>query len=455
MARARLSALGDEDKSEKRTTIGKKRFRSPSLANQLPERVRSEAVQEKSTSNQKVPELQRKIFNPLDKPKVIITTLHNPQSRRPVIRLLLSSQQESTSNAQLENIEVPRNKRSRSQGHKINTKGPAQATTTDPNAGAQSSLTSNDGTANRPLNITTNELADPYRCAVDRISEAGIGKAVDAVNYAVDSMIANLIDQIGSARPHFKRPAMNDSRYNLPSGPMEAVYHCLWKEKLGKSKREFLLEAILHDRVCGLLFHAFFDGEFFFGIGSNAHCTFLESLFLNINGDGTLDIAAQRWRSMTIDAVFQTNLSLTHTLVDAIILGIEEMLDIGYPTPSSKFKAVVQDALSKAKKAIPKIVEISRELSLYIQRDIVSSWMAVTVAPKSVENPSLYSHFNKTLVTSAWEDMGSEDGDTVLGTHKFGLQKKVAGGETITLVKPEVITTALLRECFLRLNHVL
>lgn len=42
--------------------------------------------------------------------------------------------------------------------------------------------------------------------------------------------------------------------------------------------------------------------------------------------------------------------------------------------------------------------------------------------------------------------MGAKAGDPVIGHYGFGLQKHTANRETVHLVRPRVIATALLRE---------
>lgn len=47
---------------------------------------------------------------------------------------------------------------------------------------------------------------------------------------------------------------------------------------------------------------------------------------------------------------------------------------------------------------------------------------------------------------SIWPEMGAKAGDEVIGVYGLGLQKSTPTGHTVVVVKPKVITNALLRE---------
>lgn len=99
------------------------------------------------------------------------------------------------------------------------------------------------------------------------------------------------------------------------------------------------------------------------------------------------------------------------------------------------------------------IIHQARELSFMMQHDIVSCQLSVTIAPVQTssgdETIANYKEFDKSLVCNVWEDMGlAQDGDKVLGTYAFGLQR-MSGQACDILIQPEVTTSILLRSVLL------
>lgn len=80
----------------------------------------------------------------------------------------------------------------------------------------------------------------------------------------------------------------------------------------------------------------------------------------------------------------------------------------------------------------------ANDLSVLVRRDVLSVRMSVTtvIAPT----------FDPDCANSVWPEMGATAGDAVVGRYKFGLIKLMEDGEFSFLAKPEVATTALIRE---------
>jgi len=88
---------------------------------------------------------------------------------------------------------------------------------------------------------------------------------------------------------------------------------------------------------------------------------------------------------------------------------------------------------------------LAHKLSLTLQRDVVSSVIRVIIAPGTYKGRGWYDGFDQRICRSAWNDRPSKDGDCVLGTYKFGLERLMKTKEKI-LIRPEVITDAILRQ---------
>lgn len=84
----------------------------------------------------------------------------------------------------------------------------------------------------------------------------------------------------------------------------------------------------------------------------------------------------------------------------------------------------------------------ANRISVIARRDVLSVRMSVVTAP---ESKGVYLPFDPKMAIGVWPDMGVSAGDEVIGLYKFGLRKQTERGESSYLIKPEVITAALLR----------
>jgi len=84
----------------------------------------------------------------------------------------------------------------------------------------------------------------------------------------------------------------------------------------------------------------------------------------------------------------------------------------------------------------------AHSLSLKIRLEIVTSRLSITTG-YSLANPCT-SKFNPLTMASVWADMGATKKDDVLGSYRFGLMQEHENGGTTILIRPEVVTTALL-----------
>jgi len=114
-----------------------------------------------------------------------------------------------------------------------------------------------------------------------------------------------------------------------------------------------------------------------------------------------------------------------------------------FPYRTKNFNRRIDDYLHTAKDGLHDIVRKAHGFSLSIQRDIISSFVKVTCGSHSF---GACESFEARRAIGAWNnDMNSKKGDRVLGTFEFGLEQVASDGEIKILVKPIVITDALLR----------
>jgi hypothetical protein len=133
------------------------------------------------------------------------------------------------------------------------------------------------------------------------------------------------------------------------------------------------------------------------------------------------DIEIQRWRSITVEAVFEINQEVELVFNDQLtsaILKYENIFTDAFPNTPFKFLGFKQRLL------IPEIVKRARQLSYNIQHDFVCRRLFVTIG------------------------LDSEAQDEIYGTYAFGL-KWIRGFDCKVLINPELVTEEVLEGFFL------
>ena len=125
-----------------------------------------------------------------------------------------------------------------------------------------------------------------YACKIDAVSEAEIVDAVRGINYSIDTLINNILASVkGLKLSYSKRSSRkNRSLRDIPSNPdldIPLLQSLLTDPPslLSDDSRDFVVETILHNLICSLIHERFFKGGHFFGVGSDAHHEYLETMF--------------------------------------------------------------------------------------------------------------------------------------------------------------------------------
>jgi len=310
-------------------------------------------------------------------------------------------------------------------------------------------------------------LVDQFSWNADQMSENRLIEELQNLNYLIENAVLQAMNVVLSKK--FKDTRSEKihqmSLETLHSlGPMREIYMQLISvdDPPNVAKQDLLAESLLRNQIFQLLFEAFFTGHFFCGISEPTR-TVLESSFEFIRENGKRieclntkkytklrlfvesHIASQRWRSMAITAAFATSGS-TPQLEDVTTSITDEIRRTflrAFPYRTKNFKRRIDEYLHTAKDGLHEIVRKAHEFSLSIQRDIVSSFVKVTCGSHSF---GACESFEARRAIGAWNnDMNSKKGDRVLGTFEFGLEQVASDGKTKILVKPIVITDALLR----------
>jgi hypothetical protein len=224
---------------------------------------------------------------------------------------------------------------------------------------------------------------------------------------------------------------------------IEALHWRLADPRLSDQTRDIVVECALQDLVASVVHEYYFAGKHFFGVGSETFCELLElMLFKLATGSKPVHLfffyiyflffifyflffifyflffifyflffifyflffifyflffiflcwrsledpdfmAIQRWRSMTVDAVFQMNSHIEGRLHEdlagqlAFALKLMFMPGLAGDCQSADYASIV----SGEREALLEMSREARELSYTIRRDIVSCQILVTLAP--------------------------------------------------------------------------
>ncbi|KAF7361374.1 hypothetical protein MSAN_01170200 [Mycena sanguinolenta] len=282
---------------------------------------------------------------------------------------------------------------------------------------------------------------DPFDNKLDQVSEAAVKSGVESLNDSIDNFTMALVDEA-------EEFAKQNSHSVIPSAVAvheitKPLHLALAEHSRTEEKRGFLLDANLHHGLVSELDTLFFSGD-------------VVSRALDLGGVLALALpeltkrepwtVAQRWRALTAAAIGTGVLQSSATIWTESITNVSEaiisLLAFAYRQPLGTFEPLLPSVQNR----LETLYNEANEISIVARRDILSSRMTVVVAPTGAQGVEDYLPYNTDSVTSVWPDMGPSDGDGIIGLYKFGLDKTGEDGRLTCLIKPEVVTTALLRE---------
>lgn len=118
-----------------------------------------------------------------------------------------------------------------------------------------------------------------FSCNIDSTSHAEVVYAVENLSSSIEDFVCNLIDTIlGSGlslRPsHLMAPE--------PATVLACPLQCLTDSTLPDQLRTVVVENVLRDLLCKTIHKHYFRGKHFFGVGSEPHSLFLETLLTKL-----------------------------------------------------------------------------------------------------------------------------------------------------------------------------
>jgi hypothetical protein len=171
---------------------------------------------------------------------------------------------------------------------------------------------------------------------------------------------------------------------------------------------------------------------------------------LALHPDRLDSFAVERWRSITVEALFSMNPQVESHLSCQLASELERLLQYGLPSLPSK--TISELVIQPQQTSISDIARLARDLSFMIQHDVLSCRSYVTTGP-SLSNgrpPSVNNELTPTAgtdgnggdvesnFTSTWGKMGPHD--VILGSYAFGLERAI-GFERTVLIVPKMSTT--------------
>jgi len=127
------------------------------------------------------------------------------------------------------------------------------------------------------LNMDASDLL--FSCNIDSLSECQIVDQVNELNYLVDNFIMNILDSevdhhTLESHTNFRKPQQSNVcatfLYNLSF----------------KNAKEIIAEFFIRNMILNVLHTHFFDGDNFFGIGSELHRAYMERMLSELIASG-------------------------------------------------------------------------------------------------------------------------------------------------------------------------
>jgi hypothetical protein len=260
---------------------------------------------------------------------------------------------------------------------------------------------------------------------------------VSDLNSSIEDIAFNVLDGVIKKRLLLRQSPVlvQDPSSSEQDSKANDLFQYLLDSRLSSNTRETLIKYIVQDRIIMLVHRYYFEGGVFFGVESENLRDKLDAMFSTLAAggksvfgviivsnlsfsftDNSDPFAIQRWRSMTVEAVFGMNNELKTQLRHELVEQLTHLLKNIFLSPNSNFDSFFDNFFHERRQAIMDIARQACKLSYSIQHDIVSCQMMVTVCPT-----------------------GTTDG---LGTYAFGLLR-VRGTKNTTLMRTKSISPAL------------
>ncbi|KAJ7675458.1 hypothetical protein B0H17DRAFT_1207643 [Mycena rosella] len=274
-------------------------------------------------------------------------------------------------------------------------------------------------------------LIDIFNHQLDQVSEAHIKSEVECLNDSLDTLVMEITEQGDQLAAKHSNHARNFPNSTHPRDPL---FNSLAQPNLTDENRGLLLDVMLHEHLLSQLFDLFFFGDVA-SLPVDPEANFQVTIEEMAHREPWTVV--QRWRAITAATVFnlydQPQFEANFVNSDKTIV---TLLARAYGLSLSEFEPIADMVRSK----LHALYKEAKKLCITVRRDILSVRMSVVTVTDSE------AHFDPDCADSVWPEMGAAKGDKVVGRYRFGLMKLDEHGRVSYLIKPEVATTALIRE---------
>ncbi|KAJ7641480.1 hypothetical protein FB45DRAFT_358217 [Roridomyces roridus] len=277
---------------------------------------------------------------------------------------------------------------------------------------------------------------DVFDNRLDQVSEAVIKSGVDDLNDSIMSFVTDVLeaaDGVVAGHPiaHPIEPFEDSDR---------PLFLALMQDQLTTDSRGLLLDATFHDQLNVELYELFFSSDV--APVRIDPTGLVQKVFEQLASKESWTVA-QRWRALAATGLSTLISDASSSSILDLASRLVKLLAWAHGLTPSDFESL------KTTSILPKLRTLFNEaenLAIRARRDVLSVRMSIiTLSLNSPPSSStLYDPRDADLV---WPDMGIEKGDEVVGRYKFGLKRLGEDGVRLDyLVKPQVTTTALVRE---------
>ena len=117
------------------------------------------------------------------------------------------------------------------------------------------------------MDITSGDLM--FSCKIDKYSQVEILDDLQQLNYVVDELMLNIM----ASDKTIRSPPVPGTTADSDNGILDLI-----KKLSAGNARDFVVEILLRESIYASLHANFFEGEYFFGLGSDCLRRYLDSM---------------------------------------------------------------------------------------------------------------------------------------------------------------------------------
>lgn len=135
--------------------------------------------------------------------------------------------------------------------------------------------------------MATNSGGYLFNCGVDDISESEVDELLRSMNYSIDHMITTIIFQYSDSRGADRHPVSHQQPLKIDDTLLQIINKYRLSER---NARILVVEFYLRNLIITSIHSHFFEGEHFFGVGSESLRGNLDHMMNELIVNGKLSI---------------------------------------------------------------------------------------------------------------------------------------------------------------------